>query len=248
MRLEGKTALITGSGRNIGRATALALAKEGANIVVNARSNREEAEAVAQEVRDLGVGAIAALADVADRAQVDDMVAKAVAEFGKVDILINNAAIRPHSAFTETTNEDWERVRGVVLDGAIYCTRAIIPSMVENQFGRVLFFCGDGSFTGGADRALVSAAKTGLIGLAKSLALEFAPQNIRVNIVSPGRIDTSRDLSWYPNENMRNTEGIPMGRLGLPEEIAAACLFLVTDDCGFITGQTLHINGGSHFG
>ena len=248
MRLEGKTALITGSGRNIGRATALALAKEGANIVVNARSNREEAEAVAQEVRDLGVGAIVALADVSDSVQVENMVSKAVAEFGKVDILINNAAIRPHSAFNEASIEDWERVRAVVLDGAIYCTRAVMPSMVENQFGRVLFFCGDGSFTGGADRAFVSAAKTGLIGLARSLALEFASDNIRVNIVSPGRIDTSRDLSWYPNVNMRNTDGIPLGRLGLPEEIAAACLFLVTDDCGFITGQTLHVNGGSHFG
>lgn len=248
MRLEGKTALITGSGRNIGRATALALAKEGANIVVNARSNMEEAEAVAQEVRALGVGAIPVLADVADRAQVDDMVSKANAKFGKVDILINNAAIRPHGAFTESSMEDWERVRGVVLDGAIYCTHAVLPSMVENQFGRVLFFCGDGSFTGGTDRAFVSAAKTGLIGLSKSLALEFASDNIRVNIVSPGRIDTSRDLSWYPKENMRNTDGIPLGRLGLPEEIAAACLFLVTDDCGFITGQTLHINGGSHFG
>ncbi len=248
MRLEGKTALITGSGRNIGRATALALAKEGANIIVNARSNKEEAEAVAQEVRDLGVGAIAALADVADRAQVADMVSKGVAEFGKIDILINNAAIRPHSAFGEASMEDWERVRGVVLDGAIYCTHAVISSMVKNQFGRVLFFCGDGSFTGGSDRAFVSAAKTGLIGLSRSLAQEYASDNIRVNIVSPGRIDTSRDLSWYPNVNMSNTEGIPLGRLGQPGEIAAACLFLVTDDCGFITGQTLHINGGAHFG
>jgi len=243
-RLEGKAALVTGAGRNIGRAIILSLAAEGANVVVNARSNAEEAEAVAAEARSMGVEALSVLADVSDRNQVAAMMAEATERFGKIDILINNAAIRPHKPFTDVTFEDWERVRGVVLDGAFYCTHALIPSMVKNQFGRIVFFTGDGAFMGTPQRSHVSAAKMGLIGLARGLASEFAPQNIRVNVISPGRIDTSRDLSWYPQGGMRETSDIPLQRLGTSEEIAAACLFLVTDDCGFITGQTIHVNGG----
>jgi 3-oxoacyl-[acyl-carrier protein] reductase len=240
-------ALVTGSGRNIGRATVLKLAAEGANVVVNARANREEVDSVAEEARALGVEALAILADVADRDQVNGMVASAVERFGKIDILINNAAIRPHKPFTDLTQEDWERVRGVVLDGAFYCTRAVISSMVANRFGRILFFTGEGAFVGAPQRAHVSAAKMGLIGLARGLASEFAPHNIRVNVVCPGRIDTSRDLSWYPQGGMADPSGIPLGRLGTVDDLAAACVFLVTDDCGFITGQTLHVNGGAGF-
>ena len=132
-RLEGKVALVTGSGRNIGRATILKLAAEGANVVVNARSNEQEAESVAEEARALGVKAMAILADVANKEQVDSMVSMAMSEFGKIDILINNAAIRPHKPFLEVTLEDWESVRGVVLDGAFYCTHAVMPSMVDNH-------------------------------------------------------------------------------------------------------------------
>jgi 3-oxoacyl-[acyl-carrier protein] reductase len=246
-KLDGKVALITGSGRNIGRATALRLAGEGAHVVVNARSNAAEAEAVAQEVRERGVKAIAILADVAKKDETDRLAAEALAEFGRVDILVNNAAIRPHKPFTEATEEDWEAVRGVVLDGAIRLTRRIIPQMVENRFGRILFFTGDGSFTGGSGRALISAAKTGLIGLARALATEFAPHNIRVNVVSPGSIDTRRDHpEWYQGRTP-NAAGIPLGRQGQPDEIAATCLFLVSDDGGFVTGQTIHVNGGAHY-
>jgi len=160
-KLDGKVALITGSGRNIGRATALKLAGEGAHIVVNARTNQAEADAVAHEVRDRGVKAISILADLAKKDQVDTLAARALSEFGRVDILINNAAIRPHKPFTEVTVQDWEHVRGVVLDGAFYLTQAVIPSMVKNGYGRILFFCGEGAFTGGSGRAHVSAAKTG---------------------------------------------------------------------------------------
>ena len=247
-KLDGKVALITGSGRNIGRSTALKLAAEGANIVVNARSNQSEADAVADEVRKLGVQALPVLADVAVKEQVDSMVSMAVSAFGKVDILINNAAIRPHKPFIDVTLEDWEEVRGVVLDGAFYCTKAVIESMVQNNYGRILFFTGGGAFSGPAERGHVSAAKMGLIGMARALASEFAPNNIRVNVVSPGSIDTSRaHPEWYPGGHVPNTDGIPMGRQGTPEEIASACLFLVTDDGGFVTGQTLHVNGGSQY-
>lgn len=246
-KLDGKVALVTGSGRNIGRATVLKLAAEGANVVVNSRTNQAEADAVAQEARALGVKALPILADVSNKAQIDRMVSQALAEFGKIDILINNAAIRPHKPFTELTVQDWEEVRGVVLDGAFYCTRAVIQSMVEHQYGRILFFMGEGAFGGGANRAHVSAAKMGLIGLARSLAAEFAAHNIRVNVVSPGSIDTSRaHPEWYQGR-VPNAAGIPLGRQGTPEEIAATCLFLVSDDSGFITGQTIHVNGGVAF-
>ena len=243
-KLDGKVALVTGSGRNIGRATVLKLAAEGASVVVNSRSNQAEADTTAREAQALGVKALSILADVSNKEQVDTMVSRALAEFGKIDILINNAAIRPHKPFTEVTLQDWEAVRGVVLDGAFYCTRAVIESMVAHKYGRILFFTGEGAFTGGSGRAHVSAAKMGLVGLARALASEFAPHNIRVNVVSPGSIDTSRaNPEWYQGR-APNASGIPLGRQGTVDEIAATCLFLVSDDGGFITGQTLHVNGG----
>jgi 3-oxoacyl-[acyl-carrier protein] reductase len=246
-KLEGKIALVTGSGRNIGRATVLKLAEEGAHVVVNARTNQAEAEAVAREAQARGVKALAIVADVARKDQVDAMVARAMSEFGRIDILVNNAAIRPHKPFTELTVQDWEAVRGVVLDGAIYCTRAVIESMVRNKYGRIVFFTGEGAFMGGSGRAAVSAAKMGLVGLARGLASEFAAQNIRVNVVSPGSIDTSRaNPEWYQGRTP-NAAGIPLGRQGTVDEIAATCLFLVTDDGGFITGQTIHANGGAAY-
>ena len=215
--------------------------------MVNARTNQAEAEAVAREVRERGVKALAVLADLAKKDQVDAMVARAMSEFGRIDILINNAAIRPHKPFTEVSVADWEHVRGVVLDGAFYCTQAVIPSMVKNNYGRILFFTGEGAFTGGSGRAHVSAAKMGLVGLARALASEFAAQNIRVNVVSPGSIDTRRDNpEWYQGHTP-NAAGIPLGRQGKVDEIAATCLFLVSDDGGFITGQTIHVNGGANY-
>jgi 3-oxoacyl-[acyl-carrier protein] reductase len=246
-KLEGKVALVTGSGRNIGRATVLKLAGEGAHVVVNARANQAEADAVVREARDVGVKALAVIGDVGKKDQVEALAARALSEFGRVDILINNAAIRPHKPFTELTQADWETVRGIVLDGALYLTRAIIPSMVENRYGRILFFCGDGAYAGGSGRAHISAAKMGLVGLTRSLASEFASHNIRVNVVSPGSIDTARaNPEWY-HGRPPSAAGIPLGRQGHVDEIAATCLFLVSDDGGFITGQTIHVNGGAAY-
>jgi 3-oxoacyl-[acyl-carrier protein] reductase len=243
-KLDGKVALVTGSGRNIGRATILKLAAEGAHVVVNSRTNQHEADTVAKEAQALGVKALSVLADVSKKDQVDSMVSRALSEFGKVDILINNAAIRPHKPFTDLTVQDWEAVRGVVLDGAFYCTRAVIDAMVANRYGRILFFTGEGAFVGGSGRAHVSAAKMGLVGFARGLASEFAAHNIRVNVVSPGSIDTTRaNPEWYQGR-VPNAAGIPLGRQGSVDEIAATCLFLVSDDSGFITGQTIHVNGG----
>jgi len=246
-KLEGKVALVTGSGRNIGRATVLKLAGEGAHVVVNARSNEAEAEAVVQEAKALGVEALAVIADVARKDQVEALAARALSAFGRIDILINNAAIRPHKPFTEVTAQDWEAVRGVVLDGAVYLTRAVIEPMVKNRYGRILFFTGEGAFVGGSGRAHVSAAKMGLVGFARGLASEFAGHNIRVNVVSPGSIDTLRaNPEWYQGRPP-SAAGIPLGRQGTVDEIAATCLFLVSDDGGFITGQTIHVNGGAAY-
>ena len=246
-KLDGKVALVTGSGRNIGRATVLKLAGEGADVIVNARTNHAEADEVVRQARERGVRAQALIADVARKDHIEAMVARVMSEFGRIDILINNAAIRPHKPFTEVTQQDWEAVRGVVLDGAFYLTRAVIPAMVENNYGRILFFAGDGSFTGGSGRAHVSAAKMGLIGLARALASEFAVHNIRVNVVSPGSIDTRRDHpEWYQGR-VPSASGIPLGRQGSVDEIASTCLFLVSDDGGFITGQTIHVNGGANY-
>ena len=247
-KLDGKVALVTGSGRNIGRATILKMAAEGANVVVNARSNQAEADAVAEEARAMGVKAMAILADVSNKEQVYSMVSMAMAEFGKIDILVNNAAIRPHKPFLEVTLEDWEYVRGVVLDGAFYTTSAIMPSMVKNEYGRIIFFTGDGAFQGPPERAHVSAAKMGLVGMCRSLASEFAPKNIRVNVVSPGSIDTSREHpEWYPNARPPDASHIPMQRQGKVDEIASTVMFLISDEGGFITGQSIHANGGTAF-
>ncbi len=139
-------------------------------------------------------------------------------------------------------------MRGIVLDGPLFLTRALIDSMVKNQYGRIILFTGDGSFIGGKGRAHVSAAKMGLVGMARALATEFAEHNIRVNVVSPGSIDTRRDNpQWYQGRPAPSAAGIPMGRQGHVDEIAGTCVFLCSDDGGFITGQTIHVNGGASY-
>jgi NAD(P)-dependent dehydrogenase (short-subunit alcohol dehydrogenase family) len=249
MKLEGRTALITGSGRNIGRATALRFAEEGANVVINARSNEVEANAVADEVRAIGRRALVAIADVSDRAQVQRMTDAAMAEFGRVDILISNAAVRPIKAFEQMTYEDWEFARGVVLDGAFYCARAVVPSMIVHGYGRIVFFTGGGAHRGVPERAHVSAAKMGLVGLARGLATELGPKGIRVNVISPGLIGTTRATGQeLPSGRGNNPERTPLRRKGTAEEIANAALFLVSEDSSFITGQTVHVNGGGYYG
>jgi len=244
-KLANKVALITGSGRNIGRAIALEFAREGASVIINSKSNREEAESVANEAQEFGAKAIAALGDVSDKSQVDSMFRQILDTFGRVDILVSNAAIRPQKSFLDLSVDEWHKAVGVILHGAFHCTQAALPSMLNNQFGRVVYITGDGAYAGVAKRAHVSAAKMGLTGLARGLATEFAEQNITFNIISPGRIDTARNQSFYADPaSMQKVDDIPMMRLGNPDEIAKACVFLSSDDAGYITGQTLHVNGG----
>lgn len=191
MTLEGRTALVTGAGRNIGKAIALAFAREGANLVVNARSNGQEVEAVASEARSLGVKAIGALGDISDPQQVQSVAEQALRAFGAVDILVNNAAIRPGRPFTELDYDEWRRIIGIDLDGAFLCTKAFLPGMIAQQWGRIINMAGMMAYEGHTGYAHVSAAKMGLVGMTRSLAVELAPHGILVNCVSPGTIDTA---------------------------------------------------------
>jgi len=243
-QLAGKVAIVTGSGRNIGRAIALRYARAGADVVVNSRSNRGEAEAVAAEVRSLGQRAISVVADVADREAVGAMAVRARDELGRIDILVNAAAVRPHTPFLELTQEVWTSVRGVILDAAISTAQSVLPTMVAQRSGAVLFVVGDGAWRGGAERGHIGAAKMALIGLCRSLASEFAPHGIRFNTVSPGQIDTDPSAS---HAGAPDVDGIPLGRLGAVDDVANACLFLVGPESAWITGQTLHVNGGQRF-
>ena len=189
--LENRVALVTGSGRNIGRATILELARLGADVVVNSRSNREEAEAVAVEARGLGANAVVAIADVADQRQVYDMVGAAITEFGRVDILVNNAGMRQSKPFTEMTVEDWRTVNGVNMDGPFFACQAVVPGMIERGWGRIINVSGLNAFTGRAEWAHVCAGKMGALGMTRALAVELAPHGILVNHIVPGAFDTS---------------------------------------------------------
>ena len=255
MRLKGKTALITGASRNIGRAIALAFAAEGADLVLNTRVNREELEAVADECRKAGVRAVPALADISDPAAVEAMVRQGLAGLEAIDVLVCNAAIRPHKAVTETSLEDWHHVLAVNLHSAFYLARAVVPAMKERGRGSIIAVGGQSSLTGRPNTAAVTAAKTGLLGLVRALAAELGPFGIRANMVVPGFIDTERRYAeWYPEFRQappgapEQLKQIPLGRLGRPEDIADACVFLASDASSYITGDTIRVMGGRLIG
>jgi NAD(P)-dependent dehydrogenase (short-subunit alcohol dehydrogenase family) len=255
VRLRGKTALITGASRNIGRAIALAFAAEGADLVLNTRVNREELDAVADECRKAGVRAVPALADISDPAAVEAMVTQGLAELEAIDVLVCNAAIRPHKAVTETSLEDWHHVLAVNLHSAFYLARAVVPAMKERGRGSIIAVGGQSSLTGRPNTAAVTAAKTGLLGLVRALAAELGPFGIRANMVVPGFIDTERRYAeWYPEFRQappgapEQLKQIPLGRLGRPEDIADACVFLASDASSYVTGDTIRVMGGRIIG
>jgi 3-oxoacyl-[acyl-carrier protein] reductase len=255
MRLRGKTALVTGASRNIGRAIALAFAAEGADLVLNTRVNGEELQAVADECRKAGVRAVAALGDIGDPAAVDAMVAQGRAAFGAIDVLVCNAAIRPHKSLAETSLEEWHRVMSVNLHSAFYLARAVVPGMKERGSGSIIALGGQSSITGRPNTAAVTAAKTGLLGLVRALAAELGPAGIRVNMVVPGFIDTERRYAeWYPEFRQappgapEQLKEIPLRRLGRPEDIADACVFLASDASAYVTGDSLRVMGGRVIG
>jgi 3-oxoacyl-[acyl-carrier protein] reductase len=243
----GRTALITGSGQNIGRAIALAFARLGANVVVNGHRNQAAIDAVAAEVRTLGANALAVLADVADPAAVQLMVDQATAAFGKVDISVSNASLRLHTPFLDISLEEWQRIINSNLNASFYLARSVIPGMKQHGWGRIIHISGRDGFMPIPNRVHNITCKAGVYAMAKALAIEFGQFGITANTVSPGLIDTTRDWSQYPQ--FRDGYGervkeIPVRRVGHVDEIAAACTYLASDAAGFVTGQVLHVNGG----
>lgn len=248
MTLDGRVAIVTGSGRNIGRATALELARRGAAVVVNARANRLEAEGVVGEIEALGGKAIAAVADVGDQTQVNAMMERALEAFGRVDILVNNAGMRAAQGIADMTAEQWRQVLAVNLDAPFFCAQAVVPGMMERGWGRIINVSGLNAFSGRAGWAHVCASKMGALGLTRALAAELAEYNILVNHIVPGAFDTTpppEQAGGAMPPAAARAAGIPLGRLGMPQEIAATCAFLASDDASFITGQTIHVNGGA---
>jgi 3-oxoacyl-[acyl-carrier protein] reductase len=245
-QLEGKVALITGAVRRIGRATALALADQGAAIVVNTRSSRDEAEAVASEIEGRGGQALVQIADVTDESAVQAMVAVAVGRFGRLDILVNNAADRKQTPLTEISLAEWRHITGIIVDGAFLCARACLPHMVASGGGTIISIGGASAHAGARNRAHVLTAKAALIGLTKAIAVEFADRGITANCVVPGKIGGARSGTSGEAATMSGGAGPIVGRLGTAEEVAAMIAHLCLPAGRFITGQTVHVNGGMY--
>ncbi len=241
--LAGQVAVVTGSARNIGRAIAEGLAAAGAAVIVNARTSKAEVEEVAAGIMARGGRARAVIADVADPQGARELVEAAVAEFGRIDILINNAALRRDGPLEEITYEEWRAVVATILDAAFLCSQAAVPHMKRNGAGTLVNIGGVGGHVGVSHRAHVAAAKSGVAGLTRAFAAELAGSGITVNCVSPGHIHTSRTGELPAHFRERP---VPVGRAGRPDEIADLVRYLAGPSGRFITGQVIHINGGWH--
>ncbi|MDO9706902.1 SDR family NAD(P)-dependent oxidoreductase [Paracraurococcus lichenis] len=243
--LDGKVALVTGAGKNIGRAIALRLARDGATVVVNGRADRAAVDGVVAEIAALGGRAIARMADVADAEAVARMADSVAAELGGVDIAVCNAGLRRQTPFLEMGFAEWREILSVALDGAFLLARAVAPQMVARGGGAVVALSGISTHLGTPQRAHVSASKAGLEGLMRALAVELAPHGIRCNCVAPGTIDTQRGASAGALPRQLLGSGIPLARKGQPEEIAEVVRLLAGPEGGYVTGQTIHVNGGA---
>lgn len=237
----GKVALVTGAARNIGRAIALSLAAGGAKVAVVTRSNIEQARDVVNEIKAMGCDADAFLADMAQPAQINTMADAVLKRFGKLDMLVLNAALREHVHFDEISFDDWRRVMTTNLDSVFVATKAFLPALKKAGDGRIVTFAGVTALLGLKDRAHVAASKHGIVGLTKAMAQDFAEFGIRVNCVSPGQIDTKKGT---PQERRKANPNIPLAREGTPFEIAGMVRSLCGPAGAYMTGQTIHINGG----
>jgi 3-oxoacyl-[acyl-carrier protein] reductase len=239
--LEGAVAIVTGAARNIGRAIALELADAGAAVAVVTLSDMAGAESVAAEIDAKAGRAIAIQADITKREDAKRIVEETVHRFGRLDVLVNNAGVRPESAFEEIRLEDWHRVLAVILDGAFLCSQAAVPALSAGGRGAIINIGGLTAYTGAVHRAHVITAKAGLDGFTKALAVELAPRGITVNLVAPGLIDTKRKGE---DPAHRKSRTVLAGRLGQPADIAAMVQLLAGPRGRYLTGQTIHINGG----
>jgi 3-oxoacyl-[acyl-carrier protein] reductase len=245
--LAGKVAIVTGAGRNIGRAIALALADGGAAVVVNARSNRAEADAVVREIDAAGGKAIAHIGDVADAKAVQAMADATVQKFGRIDILVNNAALRRETPFAEMDYAAWREILDVTLDGAFHCVKACLPALRQSGAGTIVNIGGLSAHTGAANRAHVVTAKAGLVGFTRALAHDLAADSITVNCVVPGLIGTPRPKD-KPEPAHHATHGTISGKKGSPDDVAAMVRFLCSPAARYIKGQAIHANGGAYLG
>jgi 3-oxoacyl-[acyl-carrier protein] reductase len=245
--LNGKVAIVTGAGRNIGRAIALALAKDGASILVNARSNRTEAEAVAREIEAAGGKAMVHIGDVADAASVQAMADAAVKHFGRIDILVNNAALRREKPFAEMSYAEWREIMNVTLDGTFHCVKACLPGLRQSGAGTIVNIGGLSAHTGAKDRAHVVTAKAGIVGFTRALAHDLAADGITVNCVVPGLIGTPRPKD-KPEPAHHLVHQTITGERGKPEDVAALVRFLCGPAARYINGQAIHANGGAYLG
>ena len=241
--LAGKVALVTGAARNIGRCIARSLAAGGASVMVNANTSRAEAE---KTVAMIGARADLHIADVTDPKAVARMVEATVKRFGRIDFLVNNAAIRYETAFSQISFEEWRKVLAIVLDGAFLCAQAVLPHLIKAGGGTIVNIGGQTGHKGASERAHVITAKSGLAGMTKALALDLAPHQITVNCVVPGTIDSQRGLPGVPDRPAHRRAPPPIGRRGEPEEIAAMVRMLCGPDARYVTGQAIHVNGGGY--
>jgi 3-oxoacyl-[acyl-carrier protein] reductase len=254
MRLKGKTAIIAGAARNIGRATALTFAREGANLVLVAKESRDELNALAGECEKLGVKALPIIGDVGNPEDVDRIVKAGHERFGYIDTLASVAAIRPHKPFWEISLDEWHQVFAVNLHSTFYFARALAPSMISSgKGGSIVALGGMASLTSQPNRMHVISSKTGLLGMIKSLALELGPYNVRANLIAVGFIDTRRiNPEWYASEennipyNATDIEATPLRRPGSPQEVANVALFLASDESSFVTGDRIICAGGRY--
>ncbi|PKL75740.1 MAG: 3-oxoacyl-[acyl-carrier-protein] reductase [Candidatus Melainabacteria bacterium HGW-Melainabacteria-1] len=244
VELTGKVALVTGSSRGIGRACALRLAAAGADLVLNYHFNAEEAELVRQEAEALGVRVACLQADVSQAAQVDAMFAQIQAQFGRLDVLVNNAGITRDKLLLRMTQADWDDVMATNLRGLFNCTRPAVKMMLKQQSGRIVNIASVVGIVGNAGQCNYAASKAGVLGFTRSLALELAPRRIAVNAVAPGFIASEMTLSLSANARAEVLKKIPYGRLGECPEVAEVVLFLSSDRCQYLTGQTLNVDGG----
>jgi len=241
--LAGKVALVTGGARNIGRAIARSLAAGGASVMVNARTSRAEAE---KTVEMIGQKSALHIADVTKPEEVKALVEATAKRFGRLDFLVNNAAVRYETAFSSITFEEWRQVLAIVLDGAFLCAQAALPHLIRAGGGTIVNIGGQTAHKGASERAHVITAKAGLAGMTKALALDLAPHHITVNCVVPGTIESQRGLPGVPERPAHRRAPPPIGRRGEPEEIAAMVRMLCGPDERYITGQAIHVNGGGY--
>ena len=241
-----KAALVTGGGRNIGRACVLGLAEDGFDVAINGSSDRAACEKVAKEAEKLGARTLVVMGDVGKSEECKRIAEEVIKQFGAVDVLINNAALRPNKPFLEMSDADWRRVISVDLDAAVWLSRVCLPGMLNKGWGRIVNFTGMNAIHGHAGRTPVSVAKHGVWGLTKALAVEFGPRNITANAISPGPIAPDvGETNASAQARQQTLARVPLGRMGRPVEVAAAARLLVSDAGAYINGQMIQVNGGA---